>query len=88
MRLIDADAVCAACRISLDSMASYCDEIGRESCVVTKAPTVYAVPVVHGRWIAHDDEWGLTCECSNCHVEGMLYGKFCPQCGAKMDEEE
>lgn len=42
-------------------------------------------PVVHGRWIMHDDEFGLTCECSVCHIETMGDGNYCPNCGAKMD---
>lgn len=42
-------------------------------------------PVVHGRWIVHDDEFGLTCECSACHIETMGDGNYCPNCGAKMD---
>lgn len=44
-------------------------------------------PVVHGRWIMHDDEFGLTCECSACHIETMGDGNYCPNCGAKMDGE-
>ena len=44
-------------------------------------------PVVHGRWIMHDDEFGLTCECSACHIETMGGGNYCPNCGAKMDGE-
>ena len=42
-------------------------------------------PVVHGRWIMHDDEFGLTCECSVCHIETMGDGNYYPNCGAKMD---
>lgn len=49
--------------------------------------TVDVAPVVHGRWIMHDDEFGLTCECSACHIETMGDGNYCPNCGAKMDDE-
>lgn len=65
------------------------------------APTVDAVPVVHGRWVAIDEDcealdgeteskrWG----CTNCHeiVEYDDYthiqrlSPYCPNCGAKMD---
>ena len=61
--------------------------------VLYAVPTGYIVamphddvaPVVHGRWIMHDDEFGLTCECSACHIETMGDGNYCPNCGAKMD---
>ena len=48
-------------------------------------PAADVVPVQHGRWIMHDDELGLTCECSVCHIETMGDGNYCPNCGAKMD---
>ena len=48
-------------------------------------PAADVAPVVHGRWIMHDDEFGLTCECSSCHIETMGDGNYCPNCGAKMD---
>lgn len=64
--------------------------------VINEIPAADVEPVRHGRW----EEWLpgmsviLTGEemlymCSNCtakyeDVEGM---KFCPNCGAKMDEE-
>lgn len=48
-------------------------------------PAADVAPVVHGRWIMHDDELGLTCECSVCHIETMGDGNYRPNCGAKMD---
>lgn len=45
-------------------------------------------PVRHGHWILHDDEFGLTCECSECHAEAMGGTPYCLACGAKMDREE
>lgn len=54
--------------------------------IVDKTLSADVAPVVHGKWIRHDDELlGLTTECSVCHVEGCLYGHYCPNCGAKMD---
>ena len=53
--------------------------------ILREAPTIDVAPVVHGRWIMHDDEFGLTCECSVCHIETMGDGNYCPNCGAKMD---
>ena len=24
--------------------------------------------IIYAHWIMHDDDFGLTCECSNCHI--------------------
>lgn len=54
-------------------------------------------PVVHGRWMEREDGFGGTCYmCSRCAEEWALNDGaptennmyYCPQCGAKMDEEE
>ena len=52
---------------------------------IDSEPDADVAPVRHGRWIMHDDEFGLTCECSACHIETMGDGNYCPNCGAKMD---
>ena len=52
---------------------------------IDSEPAADVAPVRHGRWIMHDDEFGLTCECSVCHIETMGDGNYCPNCGAKMD---
>ena len=58
-------------------------------------PAADVAPVVHGRWIdAYPDiepnpmfMYGI---CSECGFEQGLskYLKYCPDCGAKMDEKE
>ena len=56
--------------------------------IIKDLPAVDAVPVVHGRWILHDDELMPWFECSEC---GWSFGnaeKFCAGCGAKMDAHE
>ena len=57
---------------------------------IYEQPTVDAAPVVHGEWkpTGNMEEW--YCEehiCSMC--SGIMIGTaaFCPDCGAKMDEE-
>ena len=42
--------------------------------------------IVYAHWIMHDDNFGLTCECSNCHIETMGDSEYCPHCGAEMSE--
>lgn len=46
-----------------------------------------AVQERRGRWIMHDDFLGLTCECSECHIETRGDSPYCPNCGARMDKE-
>lgn len=46
-----------------------------------------AVEERRGRWITHDDFLGLTCECSECHIETCGDSPYCPNCGARMDKE-
>ena len=64
-----------------------------DNCIadVINAPTVDAVPVVHGHWC-----WqGKFRACSKCgsYVEftetlGASFWKFCPFCGTKMEGAE
>lgn len=94
MRLIDADALIG--KTFLNPLhAPYIMDAD-----VKTAPTIDAVPVVHGRWIkletseAYDiagvKTWALRARCSICgmvhqFIEAhMAYG-YCPHCGAKMN---
>ena len=42
--------------------------------------------IVYAHWIMHEDYFGLTCECSNCHIETMGDSEYCPHCGAEMSD--
>lgn len=47
-------------------------------------------PVVHAHWIEHFEDFGESffVECSACHSsKNADESKFCPDCGAVMDEE-
>lgn len=55
---------------------------------VGEAPAIDAEPVVHGRWINQDNTY-TKYQCSACkerNFDGV--GRYCPNCGAKMDKEE
>ena len=69
---------------------------------IENAPTVDAEPVRHGHWnhlgvleaydIAGQKVFAEKRECSMCHfktnfIEGYGLYNYCPNCGAKMDEE-
>lgn len=89
MRLIDADYVLAHLKPYEPSDEGWGVTGGTAlrliHTAINNAPTIDVAPVVHGRWIMHNDELGLTCECSVCHIETMGDGNYCPSCGAKMD---
>ena len=65
---------------------------------IKNAPTIDAVPVVHGHWMPYEDEFGdcIGIKCSKCgeiyiseySVEEMAIDySYCPNCGARMDGE-
>ena len=61
--------------------------------IVDLQPTVDAEPVRHGHWIKANDPMSSPfdtmkrCLCSECR-EWAAVTSYCPNCGAKMDEEE
>lgn len=78
MRLIDIEA---PCKIEI--------ELYGEKCHATvTAPTVDAVPVVHGHWVKCETaDFNLCCSvCKNGYTDYKL--SFCYDCGAKMDGGE
>lgn len=92
MRLIDADALAKDIETFNRPL---CDDYHMKGYVldqiitdIKNAPTVEAVPVVHGRWVYQHT--GIDGEseyiCSNCLVTVGYEYQYCPYCGAKMDE--
>ena len=59
-----------------------------EAKVIEEAPTVDAVPVVHGKW-EFIDKYNV--RCSVClrprNGKTQILWEYCPNCGAKMYEE-
>ena len=61
--------------------------------VINSVPAADVAPVRHGRWIVCGDGDNVPWMCSHCGKTTaskykMMYGKFCPNCGAKMDKED
>ena len=54
---------------------------------IEDAPTEDVQPVVHARWIKNDIPNSELSKCTNCGYDlGAWSFKYCPNCGAKMDE--
>lgn len=70
-------------------------------CIVANAPTVDAVPVVHGRWI-YGEDFVAMCDGYRCDKCGYFVPwdythksisfieeyKYCPNCGSRNRSEE
>ena len=58
--------------------------------IVASLPAADVAPVVHAEWIVCGDGDNVPWMCSHCgkttaHKYKVMYGKYCPNCGAKMD---
>lgn len=78
-RLIDADALINTLneeKIKFNADVNY---------IVLNVPTIEAEPIRHGHWNIIE---GMPTQCSRCgyYVKQKTY-KYCPYCGARMDEE-
>ena len=98
MRLIDADALMnqmvkkKAGPADRRYTEGFNDALMRCRSMLHSAPTVDAVPVVHGRWLKDGDFWVcLNCE-SEINVKNSLgvenHKNYFPNCGAKMDAKD
>jgi hypothetical protein len=97
MRLIDSDTL-------LEQFRTLRDKWGTESAIhravrgalvdcilkTRDAPTIDAVPVKHGVWRRGENFGGEFRDCSVCNVRQykVLFWKYCPNCGAKMDGDD
>lgn len=80
------------------------EELGGESGIYADAyndlaedfysiPTADVAPVRHAEWVVCGDGDNVPWMCSHCgkttaHKYKVIYGKYCPHCGAKMDGEK
>lgn len=90
MRLIDADALkdafCMFCK-ALESHEVDCKGDCITHDIIDDEPTIEAEPVRHGRCVRGQEGQRL-CSVCNEHDNYMIYHKYCPHCGAKMDLKE
>ena len=63
-------------RVSVEAMRDF----------ICNRPKANVKEIIYAHWIMHEDYFGLTCECSNCHIETMGDSEYCPHCGAEMSE--
>ena len=67
-----------------------CEGLAMAKAIVNGVPAADAKTVVHGHWIRQDESF-TRFKCSNpeCGIENCSgFENYCPNCGAKMDEEE
>ena len=95
MRLIDAEALENEIVKTMRYVPK--DAVLDVACMVNRAPTIEAKPVVHAHWREWwpPQEFILTGEeklyiCSNCDAKysDVENQRFCPWCGAQMDTSE
>lgn len=79
MRLIDANMAQHIANTELSA-----EEAGIVQWVLSHTPTAEAAPVVHGSWLRQTP---FVSRCSVCAELSTENGHYCPNCGAKMDEE-
>lgn len=87
VRMIDADALKLEIACVYGSNPKYLNWLNH-------APTVDAVPVRHGKWI-HEVRYTIDSlhsyqqyRCSECGMTYITNTKYCPNCGARMVEDE
>lgn len=77
--------------VSVDFLKSTLDLILKQKAEIEKNKAARNASVSHGYWTQVDEN---KCRCSKCYIIALIslypHGdkNFCPNCGAKMDEEE
>lgn len=80
---------CAGCN-SYNGVRCRACGIGDAIDMIENAPAADVAPVVHAEWVVCGDGDNVPWMCSHCgkttaHKYKVMYGKYCPHCGAKMD---
>lgn len=77
--------------VLLEKMKNWHEKISLVTCV-NSIPAADVVPVRRGRWIEQEKyTFGVMYDCSICGnriLDNEHSWNYCPNCGARMDEEE
>lgn len=92
MRLIDADELYVEVLSWENCYNGFSDTYDKARIIDTidEQPTIEAEPVRRGRWIKtdkHDIYYQPGYKCSVCKILTTCHGSYCPNCGAKMEDE-
>lgn len=86
-------------KAALDAVHKWCDPCGAAVEAVLSVPAADVAPVVHGQWISLTECSNAGVYCSICHKKvykedyawcnrkNKVRSSYCPNCGAKMDDE-
>ena len=87
-RYIDAD------KLNLDEEVELADDWNTAheiANIIKYAPTEDVAPVIHAKWEKGGQGFSFMYKCSHCGwIDGYPFNerhRFCPNCGAKMEEE-
>ena len=88
-RLIDADALTDDILKSAVMIDDRGIQTGYEIAIelIKRQPTIDAEPVRHAKWIEYPTADGMN-QCSVCGVLRFGESNYCPECGARMDEDD
>ena len=89
VRLIDANALHG--KMMDDAGCDFSQELNLAQCLlyIETSPTIEATPVRQGRWTKDGCDYKyFYYRCSVCGVDNDGRTKFCPNCGAKMENKE
>ena len=70
-----------------NSLELYPSEYAKLEDALNRIPTADVAEVRHGRWLCVDTATEQFFLCNRCKKKEYWESNYCPNCGAKMDEE-